>query len=530
MTHTSIRIQTLFEKVSPRQKSPVDALYEKVVKEAVGETEARDRWNSASNHERNALIRKIGGFVDMDTVATTPWEELTGNAQRAIRNALKPGSKYLEHNIMKEKDTNISQRWNSMSPQERDKLTKTLYGAPETRLRNTEWGDLNPFFKRDIIDHFRKESYKEHNIKVGDKVHSPSGYNKVIKVDGNKITVRSNDPAGDFEYDVKQVQKESFKETKDKNGRAILGGSRVRTPTGKLGYVYQIVDDADDGELVRVTSQRQTGLLGWFQPKDLVVVGKESVKKEAMFQRDGFKVGDTVKVKTGQHSGRRGKIINLSPDWIRLRLDDGTVDEFDDEELKKESLKEARLAKMVIGRPLDEKDIKKLKAAGLGKYGDGGVGYWIEPHEEDKVRKLLLGKESFKESISTWDEGKAVSYRYRVEDTSRDLEKELNLARMKLDGSSFGKHEVGFSNLFDRERFIRYLKTGKENIDKLYEKVAGKKIYKELSPQAAKRMDDLVRDVDMRSVMRGAQGIMKDLRADGFSDADIKEYIMRLIS
>jgi hypothetical protein len=56
----------------------------------------------------------------------------------------------------------------------------------------------------------RYESVSAESIKVGDKVHSPSGYGKIISINGNKAIVRSNDPAGDFEYDFKDLQKESL--------------------------------------------------------------------------------------------------------------------------------------------------------------------------------------------------------------------------------------------------------------------------------------------------------------------------------
>ena len=54
---------------------------------------------------------------------------------------------------------------------------------------------------------------------------------------------------------------------KDRKGRSILGGAKIRTPSGKIGYVYQTLQ----GE-VRVTKKPQTGLMGWFKPKDLEVI------------------------------------------------------------------------------------------------------------------------------------------------------------------------------------------------------------------------------------------------------------------
>lgn len=74
------------------------------------------------------------------------------------------------------------------------------------------------------------ESFDE-NIRVGDKVHSPSGYCKVIRVSGNKVIVRCNDPVGDFEYNLTQIHKESAEDPcwkgytmlglKDKDGKKV---------------------------------------------------------------------------------------------------------------------------------------------------------------------------------------------------------------------------------------------------------------------------------------------------------------------
>lgn len=62
------------------------------------------------------------------------------------------------------------------------------------------------------------------------------------------------------------------KEAKDKNGKGIFGGARVKTPNGKTGYVYQIMNNE-----IRVTSKPQTGLIGWFKPEELEV--KESLSR-----------------------------------------------------------------------------------------------------------------------------------------------------------------------------------------------------------------------------------------------------------
>jgi len=72
-----------------------------------------------------------------------------------------------------------------------------------------------PGFNQTTMEVAMAEAFAKVNkeaLRIGDKVHSPSGYAKVVGIKGNKITVRSNDPSGDFEYDKKDIQKESFKE------------------------------------------------------------------------------------------------------------------------------------------------------------------------------------------------------------------------------------------------------------------------------------------------------------------------------
>jgi len=49
----------------------------------------------------------------------------------------------------------------------------------------------------------------------------------------------------------------------------LYGGAKVKTPQGKIGYVYQIYDNK-----VRVTKNKYTGLIGWFKPCELKVIGK----------------------------------------------------------------------------------------------------------------------------------------------------------------------------------------------------------------------------------------------------------------
>lgn len=99
-----------------------------------------------------------------------------------------------------------------------------------------------------------KESFKE-AVKVGDKVHSPSGYGKVIKVDSNKVTVRSNDPAGDFEYSIDKVQKESFKELAMKPSYAI--NNLTSDNWARLSMNSSIWVALKDGSMLKLTGKRE---------------------------------------------------------------------------------------------------------------------------------------------------------------------------------------------------------------------------------------------------------------------------------
>lgn len=140
----------------------------------------------------------------------------------------------------------------------------------------------------------KNKKLKESKFKIGDEVTIKVAGNKkgiVKKVSGDVVTV-SYDSNGitrvDTYYDQDLIKEslsnKSFKEWKDKNGKAILGGNKVKTPDGKIGYAYQI----DNGE-VRVTSSPQTGLIGWYKTNELEV--KEGapqrieVQDDSIFQR-----------------------------------------------------------------------------------------------------------------------------------------------------------------------------------------------------------------------------------------------------
>lgn len=92
---------------------------------------------------------------------------------------------------------------------------------------------------------------------------------------------------------------DSFKEAKDSKGKPILGGARVKTSDGKRGYVYQIADD----DSIRVTSQKNTGLIGWYKGKDLTVIGKESLESKEITHKEKLS-----KLKEGLDEEKRSKL------------------------------------------------------------------------------------------------------------------------------------------------------------------------------------------------------------------------------
>ena len=61
------------------------------------------------------------------------------------------------------------------------------------------------------MEYLNKIKTMSETVKVGDKVHCPSGFCKVTRIKGKKITVLSKSD-GEFEYDSKQVSEESFEE------------------------------------------------------------------------------------------------------------------------------------------------------------------------------------------------------------------------------------------------------------------------------------------------------------------------------
>ncbi len=185
--------------------SPLDKLYESVCREKW----TKIRGKSGDIHELKVSKRMNGTIV----------AELDGQ----VWGTYDDDGQETEDSIMKDLIQHVRTE-ESLSPL--DKLHESV--CKEGKYTPSRWEgngwiiekDGKPFTRtmpeRDAREKAKKlnsgeitEIQAKESLKIGDKVHSPSGYAKVISVKGNKVIVRSNDPAGDFEYDMKDVRKES---------------------------------------------------------------------------------------------------------------------------------------------------------------------------------------------------------------------------------------------------------------------------------------------------------------------------------
>jgi len=157
-----------------------------------------------------------------------------------------------------------------------------------------------------------------------------------------------------------------LKEVKDKKGKPILGGVKVKTPNGKIGYVYQFGPDGD----IRVTSKPQTGLIGWFKPNELEVIKKEryierlveinnaNYSTEALNQKQMTAVNDLI---SAVDIYKNLRFVSFS------LLNDADIKEFD--EIVKLSKRQQDLVKIVS---------KKLANKNKESYKDDNINNYIE--------------------------------------------------------------------------------------------------------------------------------------------------------
>ncbi len=121
---------------------------------------------------------------------------------------------------------------------------------------------------------FGRESFNE-ALKIGDKVHSPSGYGKIISITGNKVIVRSNDPAGDFEYDLNQVQKESLNEKlrigdfTHVDGKAVQVTDFIVDSTKKSATYWGLDDNRNTVNWQGKYEEASTSVTNPTEPKDV---------------------------------------------------------------------------------------------------------------------------------------------------------------------------------------------------------------------------------------------------------------------
>lgn len=179
------------------------------------------------NHQNEGMEKPVGHFIDAICLEKRPtsgkWVEVWDKAAEDLKSSEGIPGVYYEADINPD-----SEYANSVTRGDVRKVSIQI--IPEKQVSETT-SDGNKYTRAFIKDYVESSivpspGFMETNIavmcesfnikklneaiKIGDKVHSPSGYAKVISINGNKVIVRSNDPTGDFEYDLNQVQKESI--------------------------------------------------------------------------------------------------------------------------------------------------------------------------------------------------------------------------------------------------------------------------------------------------------------------------------
>jgi len=211
-------------------------------------------------------------------------------------------------------------------------------------------------------------------LKVGDNVHSPSGYAKVIKINGNKVIVRSNDPVGDFEYDMKDVSKESVlkegkqyltvwvanKDTAEFEkfiGKYFTWDKVIRFGGGKVYYFDEQNPDALEREINKILPRMNMRFELEESLSRLDKLYEKVVLKEAK-----FKVGDRVLTKDGEVV----TIISVKSDGeYNFKKDDGFKGFITDAHIvKKESLSSESLKEGIIKFKLID-DMNNIKTITL---------------------------------------------------------------------------------------------------------------------------------------------------------------------
>lgn len=182
-----------------------------------------------------------------------------------------------------------------------------------------------------------------------------------------------------------------FKELISKNGKHILGGSIVKTPDGKQGYVYQIMDDD-----IRVTAKPQTDLIGWFKASDLIVV-KEAVgdfvpvsedKLNKQFNIEGSNSREVgFKIERKEHpSFSDEQVYQIVDDHLKLNPHEyDKKEDFDIDELNPNCIEAMNYKK------------------GMNVRTDNGVGVITQEYPQTKKFEVTLNKDKSKIIISEKD-------------------------------------------------------------------------------------------------------------------------------
>lgn len=221
------------------------------------------------NHQNEGMEKPVGHFTDAIALESRPnsgkWAEVWDKTSEELNSSEGIPGVYYEADINPD-----SEYANSVTRGDVRKVSIQI--IPEKQVSET-MSDGTKYTRAYIKDYVESSivpspGFMETNIavmcesfniqklteviKVGDKVHSPSGYAKVISINGNKVIVRSNDPSGDFEYDLNQVQKESIESCDDtKKEEQTTSNNDVTTTLLKdEDKINEELDEDDYGDLI----------------------------------------------------------------------------------------------------------------------------------------------------------------------------------------------------------------------------------------------------------------------------------------
>jgi len=260
-----------------------------------------------------------------------------------------------------------------------------------------------------------KESFK-----IGDKVHCPSGYCKVINIKGNKIIVRGNNPSGDFEYDLKQIHKESYKESnisaeiKDFIKKRYFSNREDEEDTAHDLAVTYDIDDEEARNIVNKIIKESF--------KEKLENLKESFENPGVPKNDG----------TGPNPNCSKKEEFLTLDEVSYKSFGKNFKDLTEEEEKECNLiysdfanKESYKEKL---ENLKENDEAKIKSMGLGCYKKGNIIICLDGdnrvfyHAKTGVILKKYGNKYYTKNKIIYDEiGNKITNKESIEITKEDI-------------------------------------------------------------------------------------------------------------